>query len=154
VLPYVLWQVWAFVEPALTHKERRYSLVLVPFSVLLFFSGAALGFYMSPIFFEFFLQFQPPGTAALWSYSKAATFLAKMLLVFGICFQVPVITIFINKIGLVSRNWLIEYWRHVVVVIFIIVALITPTWDPMTLTAAALPPCLLYMFSIWLVKWL
>jgi Sec-independent protein secretion pathway component TatC len=47
----------------------------------LFFSGAALGFYMSPMFFKFFLQFQPPGTAALWSYANAATFLAKMLLV-------------------------------------------------------------------------
>jgi sec-independent protein translocase protein TatC len=154
VLPYVLWQVWAFVEPALTHQERRYSSVLVPFSVLLFFSGAALGFYMSPMFFEFFLQFQPPGTAALWSYANAATFLAKMLLVFGVSFQVPVVAIFVHKIGLVSRNVMIDYWRHVVVLIFILVAVITPTWDPFTLGAAAAPPCLLYVLSIWLVKWL
>jgi sec-independent protein translocase protein TatC len=154
VLPYVLWQVWAFVEPALTHQERRYSSVLVPFSVLLFFSGSALGFYMSPMFFEFFLQFQPPGTAALWSYANAATFLAKMLLVFGVSFQVPVLAIFLHKIGLVSRNVMIDYWRHVVVLIFILVAVITPTWDPFTLGAAAAPPCLLYVLSIWLVKWL
>ncbi|HEX8235151.1 MAG TPA: twin-arginine translocase subunit TatC [Abditibacteriaceae bacterium] len=154
VLPYVLWQVWAFVEPALTHQERRYSSVLVPFSVILFFSGAALGFYMSPMFFEFFLQFQPPGTAALWSYANAATFLAKMLLVFGVSFQVPVVAIFVHKIGLVSRNVMIDYWRHVVVFIFILVAVITPTWDPFTLGAAAAPPCVLYVLSIWLVKWL
>jgi sec-independent protein translocase protein TatC len=154
VLPYVLWQVWAFVEPALTHQERRYSSVLVPFSVILFFSGSALGFYMSPMFFEFFLQFQPPGTAALWSYANAATFLAKMLLVFGVSFQVPVLAIFLHKIGLVSRNVMIDYWRHVVVLIFILVAVITPTWDPFTLGAAAAPPCLLYVLSIWLVKWL
>lgn len=154
VLPYVLWQVWAFVEPALTNHERRYSAVLVPFSVLLFFSGSALGFYISPMFFKFFLQFQPPGTAALWSYSNAATFLAKMLLVFGVSFQVPVIAIFLHKIGAVSRNVMIDYWRHVVVLIFILVAVITPTWDPFTLGAAAAPPCLLYVLSIWLVKWL
>jgi sec-independent protein translocase protein TatC len=154
VLPYVLWQVWAFVEPALTHQERRYSSVLVPFSVILFFSGAALGFYMSPMFFKFFLQFQPPGTAALWSYANAATFLAKMLLVFGVSFQVPVVAIFVHKIGLVSRNVMIEHWRHVVVLIFILVAVITPTWDPFTLGAAAAPPCLLYVLSIWMVKWL
>lgn len=154
VMPYVLWQVWAFIEPALTHKERRYSGVLVPFSVILFFVGTAFGFYLTPMFFEFFLQFNPPGTEAFWSYPNAATFLGKMLLVFGICFQVPVFTIFLNKTGLVSRNLLIEYWRHVVVVIFIVVAVITPTWDPFTMTAAALPPCILYGVSIWLVKWL
>jgi sec-independent protein translocase protein TatC len=106
------------------------------------------------MFFKFFLQFQPPGTAALWSYSNAATFLAKMLLVFGVSFQVPVIAIFLHKIGAVSRNVMIDYWRHVVVLIFILVAVITPTWDPFTLGAAAAPPCLLYVLSIWLVKWL
>lgn len=153
-MPIVLHQIWAFVEPALTHQERRYGAVLVPFSVALFFAGAGLGFYLTPLFFKFFLEFQPPGTVANWSYGAAAMMLAKMLLVFGICFQVPVVTVFVNKIGLVSRNWLIEYWRHVVVVMFIVVAIITPTWDPITLTAAALPPCLLYAFSIWLIKWL
>lgn len=154
VSPFVLYQVWAFIEPALTHKERRFSGILVPFSVILFFAGAAFGFYLTPVFFEWFFQFQPPNTSAFWTYSESTSFLAKMLLVFGICFQVPVITIFVNKIGLVSRNLLIEYWRHVVVLIFLIVAIITPSWDPVTMTAAALPPCLLYGVSIWLVKWL
>jgi sec-independent protein translocase protein TatC len=129
-------------------------MTLVPFSVVLFFSGAALGFYLTPLFFRFFLQFQPPNSESYWSYASVASLLAKMLLVFGICFQVPVVTVFLNKIGLMSRNWMIEYWRHVVVVMFAIVAIITPTWDPVTLTAAALPPCLLYGVSIWLVKWL
>ncbi len=129
-MPIVLYQIWAFIEPALTHQERRYGAILVPFAVVLFFSGATLGFYMTPLFFKFFLEFQPPGSIANWSYGGAAAMLAKMLLVFGICFQVPVVTVFINKIGLVSRNWLIEYWRHVVVVMFIIVAIITPFLGP------------------------
>jgi sec-independent protein translocase protein TatC len=154
VMPFILFQAWRFIEPALTRQERRYGLVMVPFSVVLFFVGAALGYLMSPVFFRFFLAFQPPGVAANFGYGKSAALLAKMLLVFGVCFQVPVITILLHKIGLVSRNLLIEYWRHVVVVIFIVVAVITPTWDPFTLIVCALPPCILYALSIWLVKWL
>ena len=152
--PWVLFQVWRFVEPALTNSERRYTLVLVPFSSVLFFMGAALGYYCAPLFFQFFLQFQPPGVAAQWKYDESVILMAKMLLIFGLSFQVPIVIIFGNKIGLISRNLLIEYWRHAVVVIFIIVAIATPTWDPFTMTACALPPCLLYLLSIWLVKWL
>ena len=152
--PWVLFQVWRFVEPALTNSERRFTLVLVPFSSLLFFMGAGLGYAVSPLFFQFFLQFQPVGVAAQWRYDDSILLMAKMLLIFGLAFQVPIIIIFGHKIGLISRNLLIEYWRHAVVVIFIIVAVLTPTWDPFTMTACALPPCLLYLLSIWLVKWL
>lgn len=90
----------------------------------------------------------------MWTYTSVVTLIGKMLLVFGVCFQVPVITIFLNKTGIVSRNLLIEYWRHVVVVIFIAVAVLTPTWDPITLAVCAVPPCVLYALSIWLIKWL
>lgn len=152
--PFVLFQMWRFIEPALTRTERRYSIVLIPFSIILFFAGVALGYFMSPVFFQFFLQFQPPDTIPMLAYGESVALLAKMLLVFGVCFQVPVVTIFLNKVGVVSRNFLIEYWRHAVVVIFIIVAVITPTWDPVTLCACATPPCVLYGLSIWLVKWL
>ena len=152
--PWVLFQVWRFVEPALTNSERRYTLVLVPFSSVLFFMGAALGYFCAPLFFQFFLQFQPPGVAAQWKYDESVILMAKMLLIFGMAFQVPIVIIFGNKIGLLSRNLLIEYWRHAVIVIFILVAVVTPTWDPFTMTACALPPCLLYLLSIWLVKWL
>ena len=153
-MPFLLFQVWRFIEPALTNQERRYGLVLTPFSVVLFFMGAGLGYAVSPLFFQFFIAFQPSGVAANWDYGQSVVLMAKMLLVFGLCFQVPVVTIFLNKIGLLTRNWMIEYWRHVVVVIFTIVAIITPTWDPLTLTVCATPPCLLYGLSIWLVKWL
>lgn len=154
VMPFLLFQMWRFVEPAMTKRERRFTGILVPFSALLFFLGCALGYAVSPLFFTFFAQFQPPGTLAMYSFASVAVLLAKMLLVFGICFQVPVITIFLNKTGVVSRNVLIEYWRHVVVVIFTVVAILTPTWDPVTLVVCATPSCLLYVLSIWLVKWL
>lgn len=152
--PLLFWQVWRFVEPALTQSERRYSLVLVPFSSALFFLGAGLGYVVSPLFYQFFIAFQPAGIAAKWDYYQSIVLMAKMLLVFGIMFEVPVVIIFLNKVGIVSRNLLIEYWRHAVVAIFTIVAILTPTWDPVTLTVCAVPPCLLYVLSIWLVKWL
>ncbi|HEY0076094.1 MAG TPA: twin-arginine translocase subunit TatC [Abditibacteriaceae bacterium] len=152
--PVVLWQMWSFIAPALTKTEKRFSGFLLPFSIGLFFLGCALGYFTSPLFFNFFLAFVPPGVAVMWTYTSVVTLLGKMLLVFGVCFQVPVVTIFLNKTGIVSRNWLIEYWRHVVVVIFIVVAVLTPTWDPVTLAVCAVPPCLLYALSIWLIKWL
>lgn len=154
VMPFILYQMWRFLEPALTSTERKFSVILLPFSIVLFFSGCALGYFMSPLFFEFFLMFQPPGTDATFAYGTSIVLLAKMILVFGVCFQVPIVTIFLNKIGLVSRNFLIDYWRHAVVVIFLIVAVITPTWDPLSLAICAVPPCLLYGVSIWMVKWL
>ena len=153
-MPWVLFQVWRFVEPALTNSERRYTLILVPFSSVLFFLGAGLGYVCSPLFFNFFLQFNTPGVLAQWKYDDSVILMAKMLLIFGLAFQVPIVIIFGNKIGLLSRNLLIEYWRHAVVAIFIVVAVLTPTWDPVTMTACAVPPCLLYLLSIWIVKWL
>ena len=153
-MPFILYQLWRFVEPAMTHSERRMTRAIVPFATILFALGVALGYYLSPLFFDFFLQFQPPGTSAFWSYATSIALMAKMLLVFGVCFQVPVITIFLAKTGIMSRNVMLEYWRHVTVVIFAIVAVITPTWDPITLCAAALPPCILYVTSLWLMKWL
>lgn len=154
VMPFIIFQVWRFIEPALTNNERKYTLVLVPFSSALFFLGAGMGFMMTPMFFKFFLAFQPPGVLANWEYSEAVLLMGKTLLVFGVAFQVPVVTIFLNKTGIVSRNLLIQYWRHAVVVIFTLVAFVVPTWDPLTMTACAVPPCLLYLLSIWLVKWL
>ena len=153
-IPFLLFQAWRFIEPAMTKRERRFTGILVPFSSLLFFMGCALGYATSPIFFQFFAQFQPPGTMANYSFASVAVLLGKMLLVFGVCFQVPVFTIFLNKSGIVSRDILIQYWRHVVVAIFIVVAVLTPTWDPVTMTVCALPPCFLYGFSIWLVRWI
>lgn len=153
-MPFILYQMWRFLEPALTRTERRFTQVLLPFAVLLFFLGCGLGYAVAPLFFGFFMLFQPPGTDANFSYSSSIVLLAKMILVFGLCFQVPIITIFLNKIGVISRNFLIDYWRHAVVLIFFIVAVLTPTWDPVTLIVCAGPPCLLYGLSIWIMKWL
>lgn len=153
-MPFVLAQMWLFVEPALTHRERRFTLVLVPFSIILFVAGAVMAYFCAPLFFAWFMSYQPAGTRAYWGLADSVIFFGKILLAFGICFQVPVVTIFLNKIGLISRNWMIEYWRHVVVGIFVVVAIVTPTWDPFTLTICAIPPCLLYGLSIWIVKWI
>jgi sec-independent protein translocase protein TatC len=67
--PLLFWQVWRFIEPALTLSERRYSLIIVPFASVLFFLGAGLGYAVSPLFFKFFMSFQMPGVAANWDYT-------------------------------------------------------------------------------------
>jgi Tat protein translocase TatC len=137
VAPFVLFQAWRFIEPAMTGRERRFTGIMVPFSSVLFFAGCGLGYAMSPLFFRFFASFVPPETVANWSFASTAEILVKMLLVCGVTFQVPVVTIFLNKAGLVQRDLLIQYWRHVVVVIFVVVAILTPTWDPVSLIVCA-----------------
>lgn len=152
--PLILYEMWAFIEPALTRRERRFTVILVPFSILLFLGGCAFGYCLSIFFYKFFLQYKPVDAAEFFRVTDTVIFQLRILLLFGVCFQVPVVSIFLNKIGIVSREWMIKYWRHVVVVIFAVVSLATPTWDPLTLVACALPPCLLYVLSIWLTKWL
>ena len=152
--PFVMYEMWAFIEPALTRKERRYTMTLLPFSILLFVAGCVFAYVMSPMFFKFFLSYQPKNVKAFYSLNSSITFLGRIVLMFGACFQVPIITIFLNKIGLVSRTWLIDHWRHVIVAIFAVVSIVTPTWDPLTLVICSIPPCLLYVLSLAIIKWL
>lgn len=152
--PFILYQVWAFVVPALTPTEKRYALRIIPFSILLFAGGVAFGFYALPVAVKFLVGFVPDQAERLLDFKLYFGFLLKICLGLGLCFQLPLVMLFLAAIGLVSSSFLTSHWRHAVVVMFAISALITPTWDPVNMSIVAAPLVALYFLSIVLVKWM
>lgn len=152
--PYVTYQVWAFVAPGLTRSERRVVKMFIPFSGALFVMGVVLGYLFLPAGIRWFLSYLADyGDATLLQNPLSYVLLAvKILLAFGLSFQLPIVLIILAKLGLVSSKRLLTYWRHAVVLISIIAAIVTPTNDPLSMMVMALPMVFLYFLTIGVVK--
>ncbi|MCS6830283.1 MAG: twin-arginine translocase subunit TatC [Armatimonadota bacterium] len=152
--PYVTYQIWAFVAPGLTRSERRVVKLFIPFSGLLFAMGVVLGYLLLPAAIRWFLSYlEDYGNATLLQNPLSYVLLAvKILLAFGISFQLPIVLIVLAKLGLVTSKRLMSYWRHAVVIISVVAAIITPTNDPLSMTVMALPMVFLYFLTIGVVR--
>jgi len=150
--PFIYYEIWAFIAPGLTRKERRSARPLVPISGLLFLMGAALGYLLTEPSLVWLLKLNPPETVARYQLNANLLLLMKFYLALGIAFQLPIVIVLLAKIGIVDSRLLSRRWREAVVVIFVIAAIITPTWDPITMTIAALPMVALYLATIGVVK--
>lgn len=147
-LPYVLYQIWAFVAPGLYAHEKRLAGPLVGVSVLLFFAGMAFAYFaFFPMVFGFMAQFAPEGVAWMTDIEKYLSFVLTMFLAFGATFEVPVIVIVLVKIGVVDIAKLREWRPYVIVGAFIIAAVFTPP-DVISQFMMAVPMCLLYELGI------
>ena len=147
--PFIFAEIWLFVEPALEEHERRYVIFMLPAATLLFVSGVAFCYWISPKAFGFFFKFnegigvQPELTLAPYLY-----FLMRLFLAFGLVFEMPLVLMFMARVGFVSRRQLLAWWRYAVVIIFSIAAIATPTVDPVTMTLMAGPMIVLYVLSV------
>jgi len=152
--PYVTYQIWAFVAPGLTRSERRVVKMFIPFSGLLFVMGVVLGYLFLPAAIRWFLSYLADyGNATLLQNPLSYVLLAvKILLAFGLSFQLPIVLIVLAKLGLVTSTRLLAYWRHAIVIIFALAAIVTPTNDPLSLMVMALPMVFLYFLTISVVK--
>jgi len=150
--PLVLYELWAFIAPGLTPNERRAIRPIVPVVILLFLAGATMGYFMTGPAVEALLRFIPPDTAALLTLNDTILLLLKFYLAFGLGFQLPLVIVVLAKLGIIDSRLLITRWREAVIIIFVLAAVITPTWDPITLTVAAIPMVLLYTGTIVIVK--
>lgn len=152
--PYVTYQIWAFVAPGLTRSERRVVRMFIPFSGLLFVMGVVLGYLFLPAAIRWFLSYLADyGNATLLQNPLSYVLLAvKILLAFGLSFQLPIVLIILAKLGLVTSKRLLTYWRHAIVIIFTVAAIVTPTNDPLSLMVMALPMVFLYFLTIGIVK--
>ena len=150
--PLLYYEIWAFVAPGLTRKERRTVRPLVPISGLLFLMGAAMGYLITGPSVEWLLRLNPPDTVARYRLNENLLLLLRFYLAFGLGFQLPIVIILLAKLGLVDSRLLARRWREAVVIVFVMAAIITPTWDPITMTIAALPMALLYLGTIAVVK--
>lgn len=152
--PYLIIQLYGFVAPALYEQEKRYSVMLIFFGVLLFAMGVLLNYFIIfPFSFRFLSTYQVQEAVvnqiSLSSY--ISTFLMLSLLM-GILFEIPIVGYFLAKLGIIDAAMLKQYRKHAFVVICIIAAIITPTADVFTLLLVTLPIYMLYEVSITIVK--
>ncbi|NIA24631.1 MAG: twin-arginine translocase subunit TatC [Gammaproteobacteria bacterium] len=149
--PILFYQLWAFVNPALTKRERKWTIPIVAALVILFAGGAAFGYYILPRGLVFLLGIQP-GLTSVIGASDYFGLTLRFLLVFGVAFEFPVFLFAAATVGLVNSTQLKKGRRWAVLIIVIVGAVVTPTGDPLTLTALAAPLYVLYEATIWLVK--
>lgn len=153
-LPVILWEVWRFVLPALKTKEKRYLLIIVPFSLIFFVLGTAFSYYyVLGVALNFLILTAGSGFIPMLGASKYLGFVVSMLLPFGIVFQLPLAALFLTRIGLITHKTMSQKRKYAIVLIFVIAAVLTPTPDIVTQSLMALPMILLYELSI-LISWL
>jgi sec-independent protein translocase protein TatC len=149
--PVVLYQLWAFINPALTQRERKWAIPLVGSMVVLFVGGVLFGYYLLPRGLEFLLGIFPDVRNDL-RLSDYYSFTLRFLLAFGVSFLYPVFLFAAAAAGLVSSAQLAKGRRWAVLIVVVMAALITPTGDALTLTFLSVPLYLMYEATYWLVR--
>ncbi|GAA4424066.1 twin-arginine translocase subunit TatC [Acidovorax lacteus] len=148
-LPFVLWQVWAFVAPGLYSHEKRLVLPLVISSTVLFFIGVAFCyFFVFGQVFAFIQSFAPKSITAAPDIEAYLSFVLTMFLAFGLAFEVPIAVVVLARMGVVTVEKLKAFRGYFIVLAFVIAAVVTPP-DVVSQLALAIPMCLLYELGIW-----
>ncbi len=152
-LLFIFYNIWRFVELGLKKRERRFILPMTIFSFLLFTIGASFCYFLViPIALKFLLSYGSQILVPLISVSKYISFVGCLIFAFGITFQLPLVMIFLARMGMVNNKSLRKFRRFAVLGSFIIGAALTPTPDMVNQSLLALPIIVLYELSIWLVK--
>ncbi len=152
--PYILYLLFRFISPALYDNERRYSVRLTVAAYLMFLFGVAVNYFVIfPLTVRFLGTYQVSDDIHnLLTISSYVDTLAMMSLVFGIVFEIPVVSWLLARFGLLKSAWMSRYRRHAIVAIVIVAAVITPTSDVFTLFMVSLPIWLLYEASVLIVR--
>jgi sec-independent protein translocase protein TatC len=150
-IPLVTLELWGFIAPGLTRSERKACYLVFPLSLFFFFGGVYCGYSLMGVTIDYFAQYITSDFQLQQDPIKYIVFLVKMVVGFGLCFQMPVILMFLGYVGLVTSKTLREQWRMAVVGCFVVGAIATPGGDPMMMAVMAAPLALLYLTSIGLV---
>ncbi len=146
--PVISYQIWQFIAPALYPKEKRLVIPLMFFSTLLFFAGATFCYFVIFQFaFPFFIEITAEDVQASLSIAAYLGLATRLLVAFGICFQLPVVVYFLARIGLIDHKDMVVFFRYAVVGIFIVAALLTPP-DVLSQFLMAIPMVFLYIVGI------
>jgi sec-independent protein translocase protein TatC len=151
-IPLITTELWGFVAPGLTAEEKKGFHLVVPLSVMFFLLGVTCAYLILPSAFSWFAGFITADAILNQSPVKYITFVVKMLLAFGIVFQLPVVLMFLAWVGIVTSDMLKQNWRSAIVMTSIVAAVATPSNDAFTMVMMAIPLAILYFASIWLVK--
>ncbi len=153
-MPYVLYQVWAFIAPGLYRREKRFALPLFASSVVLFYAGTAFAYFVVfPLMFAFLTMTTPVGVKMMTDISSYLDFIVLLFFAFGLAFETPVATVLLVASGLVSIKTLRKNRGYVLLGIFVVAAFLTPP-DAISQSAMAIPMYLLYEVGILLAAFL
>lgn len=152
--PYLLFEIWRFIAPALYDKEKRSFRMAFTLSSVLFYAGVSLSYFLVfPITLRFLAGYQITSLVSnqLSLDSYISNFIALNLMM-GLVFELPMLALILSKLGIVKRRFFHTYRKHAIVALLVVAAVITPTGDPFTLMIVALPLYILYEISALLVK--
>jgi sec-independent protein translocase protein TatC len=151
-VPNVLYQFWKFIEPALKPSERKYIFWIVFFTSLCFLSGIAFAYYiLLPVSLNFFASFGWESIQNIIAINEYFSFILKILLASGLIFELPMITFFLSKLGLLKPQFMRKFRKHSLIVILVLAAIATPP-DIISQVILAIPLILLYELSILICK--
>ena len=152
--PVVLYQLWRFVTPGLNPNEKRYAIPFVTSSIILFTAGAAVAWLTFPHALSFLETVGGPTLSQIYSPNNYLSLIILLMFAFGVAFQFPVLLVFLELAGVLSPAQLSRWRRKAIVLLFAVAAIVTPSSDPFSMLALAIPMCLFYEASILIGKFL
>jgi len=145
--PLWIYQLWAFITPALHKRERRVAIIFAAIASPLFASGSYLAYLILPHAVDVLLGFTPNNLGNLVRFDEYLDFVLRLILIFGIAFVLPLFLVALNLLGVLSGAAILRPWRVAVFICFLFTAIFTPTPDPVTMIVLAIPLCILYFGS-------
>lgn len=147
-MPVLLWQLWRFVTPGLYAHEKRYAVPFLISAILLFLFGASVAFYTLNPALQFLIEISGIDVQPLYSPDNYFSLIAYMMLAFGVGFEFPVLLVALQIAGILTPQKLLGWWRYATVIIVVFAAVITPSADPISMMALAMPMFVFYAIAI------
>ena len=151
-MPVLLWQIWRFIEPGLYAKEKRFAIPFVASALALFAAGAGIAYWTLPKAIDFLVTIGGDNLVTAYSPQKYFQLIVYMMLAFGIGFEFPVVLVFLQMVGVLQPATLAKHRRYAIVGIAVLVAVVTPSGDPVSMLALTVPMVVFYEVSILLGK--
>jgi len=143
--PIWLWQVWSFIMPGLLAREKKWAVIFISAATPLFLAGVAVGYIVLPKGISVLLSFTQDGVTNLQDLNQFLSFLMRFMLVFGVAFLIPLVVLMLNILGVIKAKQLSKYRMYVVFGTFVFGAVATPSTDPFSMLALALPMTILFL---------
>jgi sec-independent protein translocase protein TatC len=152
-IPNIFYQLWRFIAPALRKQERKYILAIVIYSSICFFIGITFAYViMLPLTMKFAAQFGSKDIVNQFAIDEYMSIIISVMLAAGLIFELPMISFFLTKLGILTPGFMRKYRKHAIVVIMVAAAILTPGTDPVSQIMLAIPLVLLYEISIFISK--
>jgi len=152
-LPFLMWQVWRFILPAIGKKDRMFSRLSLLSSIILFYAGVVFVFYLLvPFTVKMLLSLAPKEMTSTIGANDYVSLVFFFSMIMGILFELPIIMMLLTRIGIITPSYLVTKRKYAFVMAFVVAAVITPTQDPLTMIIVAVPLVILYEASIIISK--